>query len=569
MDTIASLESRLSRLYGAERATSLLDALLRLVDHHPAHASRPPLSSTLSECDVLLIAYGDHLRRSGEAHLRTLHHVLRETVGGVVNSLHLLPFYPYSSDDGFSVIDYYAVDPALGSWDDINAMRADFRLMFDAVFNHMSAQSAWFQAFLRGEPPYDAYFATADPAADLSAVVRPRTHPLLTRFETARGPQHVWTTFSADQVDLNFANPDVLLEMARVLLFYVAQGATFIRLDAIAFLWKTVGTPCIHLEETHLIVQVLRDLLDLAAPGTILITETNVPHDENIRYFGNGRNEAQLVYQFPLPPLTLHTLHTGDASALTAWAASLATPGSETTFFNFLASHDGIGMRPVTGILSDAERDALVRLAEDHGGFVSYRSLPDGSKSPYELNISYFDAITHPAITAVQPVLAVQRFLVAQAIMLALAGVPGIYLHSLFGSRNWRAGVEQTGHNRAINREKLDAAELRTALDTPGSLRQQVFTGYMRLLRQRTTQPAFHPLAAQRVLTLHPALFAVERGEGVGRILALHNVSGQPVTMTTPDTGSWRDLLGATPPQPGGHPLTLAPYQIAWLRAEH
>ncbi len=567
------LYHKLAVLYGEARAPAIFDRLMKIVGPVQPSATLPALS--LSEQDVILITYGDQVYRPGEAPLFTLHDLLSRTVRSLINTVHLLPFYPYSSDDGFSVIDYYAVNPALGGWKHIHALHGDFRLMFDAVFNHVSVQSAWFQAFLRGEAPYTDYFITVEPDADLSQVVRPRALPLLTRFETARGAKDVWTTFSADQVDLNVSNPDVLLDLIRVLLYYVRQGADLIRLDAIAFLWKRIGTTCLHLQETHLVVQLLRDVLDLVAPHVILITETNVPHAENISYFGDGSNEAQMVYQFPLPPLTLHAFHSGDARALTRWAATLPPAGLRTTFFNFTASHDGIGVRPALGLLTDAEIADLLRRTEVHGGFVSYKNNSDGSQSPYELNITYFDAINDPVLTAAQPDVAVARFVASQAIALALVGVPGIYFHSLFGSRNDLAGAARTGQKRSINREKLDADRLLAELADERSLRRRVFTRYADLLRVRVHEQAFHPLGGQTVLDVHPAVFAVQRTSPDGRacVIALHNVGAETLSVDAPagESGAWRDLLGGGRYRagPGGVlRLALAPYQVAWLKAE-
>jgi sucrose phosphorylase len=557
-----SLLAKLTLLYGPDAAPELLNRLLAL-------AGEPlpvPDGLALSERDVVLITYGDQVYRESERPLATLHTFLKARLAGAINTIHILPFYPYSSDDGFSVIDYQAVAPALGGWEDIGRLNADFRLMFDAVINHISCRSAWFQGFLHDEAPYRDYFITVDPAADLSQVVRPRTLPLLTPVMTPSGEKHVWTTFSDDQIDLNYANPDVLLEVIRTLLFYVRQGADFIRLDAIAFMWKEIGTSCIHLPQTHAIIQLIREVLNIAAPSTVLITETNVPHEENIAYFGDGRDEAQMVYQFPLPPLTLHTLRTGDARALTHWAASLQPTGDQTTFFNFTASHDGIGLRPATGLLNSADVDALIHLAEAHGGRVSYRSLPDGSQTPYELNISYFDAITPPGLTVQQPRTAVSRFIVSQAIPLALAGVPGIYFHSLFGSRNDLAGAAATGRNRSINRQKLHCDALNADLNAADSIRHQVYTRYLHLLGIRTTEPAFHPLGKQRIFDLHPAVFAVERTapDGHSRVIALHNVSGETAQVTLPGNRGGRDLVTGTPHDSPA--IALHPYQVAWVK---
>lgn len=560
------LRQRLEFIYGADRAVSIFERIQNLAETFINATSTTSVQSTtlnVDHRDSMLICYGDHVQRPGQAPLRTLHEFLKQTIHPTISSIHILPFYPYTSDDGFSVVDYLAVNPDLGTWDDIEHLRPDFRLMFDAVFNHISSKSAWFQGFLQDQHPYTEYFHVVDPSIDLSMVTRPRTHPLLTPYETPSGLKHVWTTFSADQIDVNAANPDVLLELLNALLFYVKRGAAYIRLDAIAFLWKEIGTTCIHLPQTHAIIQIMRDLLDWVAPDVILITETNVPHAENISYFGDGTNEAQMVYQFSLPPLTLHTFHTGDTSALTRWAKTIHRLSERTTFFNFLASHDGIGVRPAIGLISDAEIDALVQRTLAHGGRVSYKNNSDGSQSPYEMNITYFDAITDPAVTERDPQVAVKRFLCSQAIMLAMIGMPGIYFHSLFGSRNWTAGVTELGHNRAINRQKLNADTLLRELSDSSSLRHAVFSGYMALLRARTTSPAFHPLGEQRVLELDSGVFALERvsPDGKDRVIVLNNVTDREIAL--PLSSPSRDLLTQ---QSVASLISLAPYQTAWLQ---
>ncbi|HEY75382.1 MAG TPA: sugar phosphorylase, partial [Thermoflexia bacterium] len=537
-----------------------------LVEKGPARRDR------LTEKDAVLITYGDQVTEPGKRPLVTLTEVLEAYVANAITVVHLLPFFPYSSDDGFSVIDYTAVNPDLGTWEDVERLGRRFRLMFDAVINHISAQSRWFQGFLKGNPEYADYFITVEEGTDLSMVVRPRALPLLHRFRTAEGEKWVWTTFSADQVDLNYANPEVLLRIVEVLLFYVEKGAEIIRLDAIAYLWKKIGTPCIHLEETHRVVKLFRAVLDEVAPHVLLITETNVPHEENVSYFGNGYDEAQLVYQFPLPPLVLHAFHTGEATRLSAWAAGLTTPSDETTFFNFLASHDGIGVRPVEGILSPDEIQALVDRTLAHGGYVSYKTNPDGTQSVYELNISYFDALSDPK--GGEPLdLQVRRFLTSQAIMLSLAGVPGIYVHSLFGSRGDPEAVERTGHHRAINRAKFRRDVLERELADLTSLRHRVFYPYRNLLRVRAAHPAFHPNGPQQVLSLHPAVFALLRAapDGSERVLCLHNVSGTDVEVrieprVLSSAGVLRDLVGGGTLSAGK--ITLEAYQTVWLGVE-
>ncbi len=563
-----SILTHLQMLYGdtaPDIFATLVEELGAFAAHHPEFlaAQRP---QTLSEKDSILITYGDQIQAPGEATLQTLADVLGEYLTGIISSVHLLPFYPYSSDDGFSVTDYLAINPEMGTWENIHAIHKNFRLMFDAVINHISVKSDWFRAFLRGEPPYSDYFITVDPDTDLSSVTRPRTHPLLTPFETATGTKYVWTTFSADQADLNYKNPAVLLDILNVLLTYVSHGAEFIRLDAIGYLWKEIGTPCIHLPQTHHIIQLMRAVLDAVAPHVLLITETNVPHAENISYFGDGHNEAQLVYNFSLPPLVLHTLHTADATALSRWAASLSTPSNETSYFNFIASHDGIGVMPAKGILTDAEIDALVQKTLAHGGLVSKKTNPDGSQSPYELNITLFDALSDPHSSESQKI-QVARFMVSQAIMLALAGVPGIYAHSLVGSHNNLIGVAETGRARTINREKWLRGELEGALANPSAVAAQVFRRYTQLLKHRAAHPAFHPHGGQEIISGNPAIFALWRTAPTDneRVLCLHNVSAQMQTFTTPKNGGMPLFDFLNDESFAGASIPLEPYQIRWL----
>lgn len=569
-DPHARIRAELVFLYGEAVAATWWPRLAeRLDDFGRRHPHLRHTRPHLDEGDAILITYGDQIRREGEAPLQTLRHFVATELAGAVNGVHLLPCFPYSSDDGFSVIDYTQIDPALGTWADVADLARAHRLMFDFVANHISQHSAWFQAYRRGEAPYRDFFIEVDPAVDLSQVVRPRTLPLLTPVETVAGLRHVWTTFSPDQIDLNYANPAVLVAMTEVLLHYVAHGAAIIRLDAIAYLWKTIGTPCIHLPQTHAVVRFWRAVLDAVAPGVLLITETNVPHAENIGYFGrplpDGRtDEAQLVYNFSLAPLTLHALRTGNAEKLSAWAATLQTPAPGAAFFNFIASHDGIGVRPAEGILDPTEIEALVAQTLAHGGRVSYRTDRDGSPRVYELNTTVYDFLNDPARPNAHDI---ARFLAAQAILLILAGVPGIYVHSLFGSRNCHACLARTGQPRSLNRQKFGAEELAAKLADPDGHMGRVFAGMRRLLRERRRHRVFHPAAPQEVLSCGPAVFGVRRTttDGAETMVCLVNVTDrtQPVRGWSNRDGAWRDRLSGRVCTGDG--LTLAPYEVVWL----
>lgn len=437
--------------------------------------------------------------------------------------------------------------------------------MFDFVCNHMSSHSAWFRHFLAQDPGWDDFFISMPPATDLSAVTRPRTSPLLTPFQMADGEtRFIWTTFSADQIDLNFANPMVLLRMVNVLLDYLKRGADYVRLDAVGYMWKTPGTRCIHLEKTHQLVKLFRAIADIVAPGTVIITETNVPHQDNISYLGNGHDEAQMVYQFSLPPLVLHGIHTGSARALRQWASSLDLSSNDTTFFNFLASHDGIGLNPARGILSEVEIVALVRDLALEGALVSYKNNPDGSTSPYEINVTYLDALNRETD---DDATRLQRFLLAHAILLAFPGVPAIYIQSILGSRNHYDGVRAAGHNRAINRQKYSLKEIEAALAGGDWLRQQIYTHLGKLIQLRRRQPAFHPDNPMTLYDSENALLVMRRhqpesGDG---LLCVFNLGGRPVETRLPVAHTLQDVVSGRKVD-GTQPVRLDAWQFMWLR---
>src|SRR5262245_42687574 len=554
---------KLSVLYGRPRAEAFYPELERVLRVYYAHKTPEMIAADaafdpaerFSERDVVLITYGDLLTSEGQRPLRGLAAFLRVFMRGAINAIHILPFFPYSSDRGFSIIDFEEVDPRLGSWEDLDELGRSFRLMFDGVFNHVSSKSRWFQSYLNGDPAFQDFFiafSTRD-AIDrdhLRLILRPRTSDLLTPFRTINGSRFVWTTFSADQVDLNYRNERVLLRIVEILLNYVRRGAGLVRLDAITYVWRELGTRCAHLKETHALVQLFRAVLDAVAPQVALVTETNVPHADNVSYFGDGTNEAQMVYNFALPPLVLHTFQTGSSARLARWASGLAHVSDTATFFNFLASHDGVGLLGAEGILSGEEIAALVEGCQKRGGLVSYRDTGEGAKSPYELNVTWYSALNGDDATEPQP-LQVDRVIASCAIALALRGVPGIYLPSLFGARNDTEAVLAGREARATNRKTIDEEALFTLLGDRGSWVHQVAVRYRRLIKRRVRQPAFHPNAEQRVLFPGEAVFALmrhHRGRG-HRVLALTNVTDgrQHARFSDVELGddsrAWRDAI--------------------------
>lgn len=561
-EVVERLRGRFERLYGAGLTDRCMERAAMLVGRYGVGLEPRPTGPRWSERDALLIAYGDMVRREGEAPLATLGRFARETLGGAFSMLHVLPFFPYSSDDGFSVLMYRAVNPGLGDWGDVRELGASNRLMVDLVLNHCSRGHPWFKDYALGVDPYRRYFVEANPDADLSAVVRPRTSPLLSHIHTRMGERLVWTTFSEDQVDLNFAEPDVLFEFLDILMWYVANGATVIRLDAVAFLWKRPGTACLHLPETHEVVKLIRDVLEMVAPDVILMTETNVPHAENISYFGGG-DEAHMVYQFSLPPLLLHGLLAGSAEHLSRWAAGLGDPPPGCAFLNFTASHDGIGVRPLEGLVPG---DAVGWLAGEigaRGGRVSSRATAGGGQAPYELNTTYYDALSFP-VGDPSGELHMRRFLCSQAVPMALKGIPAYYFNSLLAARNDHEGFRALGYPRALNRGRWREDEALRVLADEGSAGSRARRGITSLLGVRARHGAFHPDGTQRILDMGEGVFCVERvaPDGADRMICAHNMRPEPVVISV-DAGLM-DLLGEARLGPGGR-AELPPYGVAWL----
>ena len=568
-EQLQRVRRHLIHLYGG-RSEQLIERFCMMIGRYGLEEVTIPSSSIWDEHDTILISYADSLiDESIGKPLSALHSFANQHLKGAIRTVHLLPFCPWSSDDGFSVIDYRKVDDDSGDWEDIEQLRGDFNLMFDLVLNHCSSESSWFSDYIAGIEPARHYFIEANPKLDYSLVVRPRTSPLLTKTRTRSGESHVWTTFSSDQIDLNWKNPEVLFEFIDILMLYISKGMRIVRLDAVAFLWKNISGKSIHEPETHEIVCLLRDILEIIAPQTILLTETNVPHSENVSYFGQG-DEAQMVYQFSLPPLLMHGLATGNATFLTKWAYELKPPPEGCTFFNFTASHDGIGLRPIEGLLPDSEAASLIKHVESSGGRISWRTMPDGTELPYELNITYYSALT----ILDNPQLGAQRFLCSQAIMLSLRGIPGIYIHSLTASSNDLQAAEESGINRRINRHKWNLPELDEHLKDPTT--KLVFDSYIQMLRRRSNHPAFHPDATQEVFNLNPRLFVHSRTSVSNDeiILCIYNFSNSTekidaafVSEQLGNAPSYYEVLSARLITSQSFNTSLKPYQSLWLVA--
>jgi sucrose phosphorylase len=556
------------------------------------HAHKPPEmieaereydpKERFTEKDMILITYGDLIRAEGLSPLATLHQFVQTHNRGAINTLHILPFFPYSSDRGFAISDYFTVNPKLGTWEDITGMGGDYNLMFDGVLNHASSRSRMFREFLNGNPYYKHFFIAYDSPDDLtpdqrSKIFRPRTSDILTEFDTIDGPKYVWTTFSEDQIDLNFRNPAVLMRVLEGLLFYVRRCANIIRLDAVTYIWAEPGTECVHLPQTHEVVKLLRDVMDAVAPGVAILTETNVPHELNVSYFGNGHDEAHMVYNFALPPLVLHTFYTEDATGLSKWAQNLTSPSDAATFFNFLDTHDGIGLMGVKGILSKEESDHTIQNATEHGAYISYRMTEDRTQEPYEINSTWWSAINRDDSNE-DITYQVKRYLASRSISLMIQGVPGVYIHGMAGTPNDHELVRTADVRRDVNRGVIDREAIAEGLKVPNSKISLIRRYGSKMHLGRTRQRAFHPRGGQRVLMKSPDIFTVIRTspEGDQHIVAMTNVTSKAsrIEMTLSELGMeetrWYDLLGEKEwtAKNARLSVTFQPYDVIWLKPQ-
>ena len=557
---------------GEERLKKIVDDLIGAIGASATPVQTGPAhpADLWSQRDIALITYGDSIVDGGSKPLKVLRDFCEKWLANCVTWVHILPFFPWTSDDGFSVLDYSSVNQALGDWNDINDIAIDYRLMADLVLNHCSSRSAWFDNFKQGIDPGRGYFFTKGPSFDVSRVVRPRTSDLTMPVATWEGEQQVWCTFSHDQVDFDFSNPDVLLEFTRIIRLYLDRGVRIFRLDAVAFTWKRSGTTCINLPEAHDLVRLLRSLIEWVQPDAIIITETNVPNIENLAYFGQ-RDEAHCIYNFALPPLLIHTLVEADSSRITRWLMSMPPAILGTTYFNFLASHDGIGLRPVEGLLSEGELDSMIDRLQENGALLSWREHADGTRTVYEVNVSLFDAFKHIG-EAVD--LTLERMILAHAILLGLEGVPAIYLHSFLATNNDLSRVENTGHNRAINRHQWALDELTGLLNDAKSQHARCLQAIKQLIDTRQGQPAFHPNATQFTLNCGRSIFGFWRQspDRAQSIFCLYNVTPTSTTIAAASlnlvgSDSWRDLISdQTVDLFSENPtIELAPYQAVWL----
>ena len=518
--------------------------------------------------DVFLITYSDSIIDSKEKPLKTLYDFLKRFTKSV-NSVHVLPFMPSSSDKGFSVIDYKAIDQNFGSWEDLDLLTKKYNVMIDIVLNHVSKSSKWFENFMKGKGIGSDYFIEVENWQGKAQIVRPRTSELFQKISTDSGLKSVWCTFSHDQIDLNFKNPAVLIEFVEIFLFYLKKNIHFFRLDAIAYIWKEESTGCINRPQTHYIVKFLRLILDHLSKNSVIITETNIPNKENLSYFGNN-DEAHWVYNFTMSPLILYTMLFGNSRKLRKWSMTMPPAKKGNAYFNFLASHDGIGLRPLEGYLENGELLSMINRMEEFGGKTSYRLSQWGDKVPYEMNISFLDSMkgTIDKIDNFK----IERFICAHAIMLSFEGIPAIYIHSLLGTKNDYEKLNDPSKYRAINRYQWQKKELYKQLNDPGSENHNILNRFNHLLSIRSKQKAFHPNATQFTLYLGDIFFGIWRQDNkrIQSIFCIHNISDveqnfKLSSINLVEGDKWYDLVSKKNIEDIDGNMLFMPYQYMWI----
>lgn len=558
------LLTHLNIIYPNEANKKLANQIYSIFFENKTHHKKTILNRW-DQSDIAVITYLDTFNEYDKKSIATLSKFINKYLKEIISIVHILPFFSYSSDDGFSVIDYFKIQKKLGSWGDVKNLSKKYKIMSDLVINHCSSQSEWFQQFLKNQLPGKNYFINYKKKIQTSNVIRPRSHELLQKYTTVKGDQYLWCTFSRDQVDLNFKNPDVLIEFLKIIKFYLDQGITILRLDAVAFLWKDIKTNCINLKQTHEIIKLIRLLLDADSTENFLITETNLPNKENLDYFGNG-NEAQLIYNFSLPPLILYTLLYGDSSVLRKWLMTMPPPMEGNAYFNFIASHDGIGIRPAEGLIPEKYINKILKRMKDFGGKISYRQSKY-KKKPYEINIALFDAFkgTIDQLDKYQ----IQRFICSHAIMLSLEGIPGIYIHSLLGTENDYQQIDETNNKRSINRKKLDFSNVEKNFIRK-TKQSNIFNQLKILIKIRKNQPAFHPNATQFTLNLGHKFFGLWRQcqDRKQSIFIISNITNHSEELDLNEINLifnkiWIDLISRKKIKP--KKIKIKPYQTLWI----
>ena len=526
----------------------------------------PKKKKDISEKTTLVICYGDSVYSKKNKSIRVFQSFFQKKLKDYFNTIHFLPFYPSSSDSGFAVKDHYKVENKLGNWSDIKNVSKSSDVMADMVINHSSARGLWFKNFLKKKEPGKDYFLTVNSKFNSSKVVRPRDHKLLKKIKIFKKTDYLWRTFSPDQIDLNFKNPSVLIQFIKIMIHLINNGVTIFRLDAVAYLWKKNGSKCINLKQTHEIIKLLRNIINLLNVQTTIITETNLPEKENLSYFGKN-DEANWIYNFSLPPLLIHAFLFENSSYLNKWSKNLPNTKNENCYLNFIASHDGIGMRPTEGLLNEKTLNNFLKRLKKNGSKFSYRKVQNKTKKVYEANITVFDALKKSDYDQ-KGEFYLERYISAHAIMISFEGIPAIYFNSIFGTSNDETKFIISGNNRDVNRYRWNLKNISNKLRNPKTKQSIFYNSICKLLNIRRKQKAFHPNAKRINMNFGSKVFGFKRisRDKKQTITCVTNLSSvtQKIKIKK-NNQKIRNLMGSKIQIKNNQFVFLKPFETLWI----
>lgn len=423
---------------------------------------------------IMLITYADSFGKNLRELKETLDRYFRREIG----SVHILPFFPSSGDRGFSPITYGEVDPAFGTWADIEALSRGYELMFDFMINHLSRRSPQFLDFVEKHDasPYrdmflrfQKFWPQGRPAAeDVARLNKRKDRAPCERIRFADGTEEdVWCTFGEEQMDLNLESPAAWEFIGRSLRGLADRGASMIRLDAVAFATKKYGTSCFFVEpEIWELMGRVRDIL--GGKRVPLLPEVHDRYETQLRIAEKG----YAVYDFALPVLVLHTLYTGNCKRLKEWFR--ICPRNQ---YTTLDTHDGIGTVDARGLLTEEELEGVIRKTERYGANfkMDFSAEANGKPSVYQINCTYYSALGGDD----------RAYLLARAIQFFAPGVPQVYYVGLLAGANDYALMKKTNSPRNVSRHNYTREEIGR------EVRRPVVRELCRLMRIRNEYGAF------------------------------------------------------------------------------
>ncbi|QTR46497.1 alpha-amylase [Thiothrix litoralis] len=525
-----------------------------------------------------------------------------------VNLVHLMPMMQCpkgASDGGYAVSDFRQIDERFGTLKDLQALAGELRkrdtlLTLDVVLNHTSNEHAWAQQAKAGSPTHQDYyyiFANRE-VPDMFEATMPEIFP-----ENAPGnftwdedmQKWVMTVFNSYQWDLNYSNPAVFIEILDIILYWANQGADILRLDAVAFLWKKIGSVSQNEREAHLILQLLKDCCQVTAPGVLFIAEAIVAPVEIIKYFGEdaiNAKECEIAYNATFMALLWDAAATKNAKLLTQGIKSLPDKLERATWLNYLRCHDDIGLgfddNDIRAVGYDpyAHRQFLIDYFTGKYEDSPARGLPFGHNDKTgDTRISGSLASLaglESALEANNPEridVAIKTIVLMHGMIMAFGGIPLLYYGDAIGTLNDRTYLDdpaKANDSRWAHRPRIDweRAELRK---TPGTVEYRLFSALKKMIAVRKEVAAFADFNNRELLDVgNPHLFVFARfdtTQPMNKVLVVANFDAHPQHLNMEDLGrkaffrhaSVRDLYSGERPALFNGELVIPPFRFYWL----